>query len=378
MELYPCSSRKTIQENYYGLPSSLLFTIGVLGNVIALIILWNNKQNIKKKKKSIFYLLVTGLTIVNLLGKLMVCPVVLGAYSKNQTLVQLSGSNSLCQYFAFCMTFFGLAQTLILLAMVLDCWLALAQPFIYHSYITNKVGILVPLKSCIFSLGFCSLPLFGIGNFVQYCPGTWCFIQMTVKNSEPSHLFYSVLYGTVMGLLIIAIVIFNVDIMRRLYKMHRRQPNRNAIGNKVGLKPMNVKQAGMEELDHLILFAIMTVLFVVCSLPLTGRVYVGLFTVEANEYYDLIVLRLFSSNSIVSPWVFIIFRTSKFHMHMNRLCCQANMKKQPKPQLVEERPQISGRLCPDFSSHCFQWEAEKATGCGKNQHPSEFCRGGRS
>lgn len=269
MELYPCSSSRTIQGNYYGLPSALQFVIGLLGNVIALTILWKNRLNIKKNKKGVFYLLVTGLTIVNFTGKVMVCPVVLGAYAKNQTLVQLAGSHTLCQYFAFCMTFFGLAPTLILLAMAVDCWLALARPFMYHKRITNKVGFLVPLMSCIFSLGFCSLPLFGIGNFVQYCPGTWCFIQMTVKGTEPNYLAYSVLYGTVMGLLVLAIVIFNVDIMRRLYKMHRRQTIRNAIGTKVGQKPVNVKQSGMEELDHLLLLAVMTVLFVVCSLPLT-------------------------------------------------------------------------------------------------------------
>ncbi|XP_069807381.1 prostaglandin D2 receptor-like [Dendropsophus ebraccatus] len=324
MELYPCSSSRSILGNYNGLPSSVLFAIGFLGNIIALAILWKNKLSIQKKKKSVFYLLVTGLTIVNLTGKVMVCPVVLGAYSKNQTLVQLAGGQTLCQYFAFCMTFFGLAPTIILLAMALDCWIALARPFFYHRHITNKVGVLVPLLSCIFSLGFCSLPLFGFGNFIQYCPGTWCFIQMTVKNARPSLLAYSVLYGTVMGLLVIAIVIFYLDIMRRLYKMHKRHT------------PVNVKQAGMEELDHLVLMAVMTLLFVVCSLPLTGRVYMGVFSDEVNEYYDLIVLRLLSSNSIVDPWVFIIFRTSKFHMQMNRLCGRPNPKNQTQPGLLEE------------------------------------------
>ncbi|XP_066428504.1 prostaglandin D2 receptor-like [Eleutherodactylus coqui] len=338
MEPYPCSSSRTIQENYYELSSSLSFIIGLLGNLIALAILWNNRLNIKKSKKSVFYLLVTGLTIVNLTGKVMVSPVVLGAYSKNQTLVQLAGTDTLCQFFAFCMTFFGLAPTIILLALALDCWLALARPFTYHKHITNKVGFLVPLVSCIFSLAFCSLPFVGIGEFVQYCPGTWCFIQMTTKNSN--NLTYSVLYGTAMGLLVIAIVIFKLDIMRRRYSMYRKQNIRNVIGTKVEHKPMNVKQAGMGELDHLLLLALMTVLFMICSLPLTGRVYVRVFSDEANDYYDLIILRLLCVNSIVNPWVFIIFRTSTFHMQVNRLCSKLNTKNQTNPQLPEELPKL--------------------------------------
>ncbi|XP_071970282.1 prostaglandin D2 receptor-like isoform X2 [Engystomops pustulosus] len=263
------SSRNTLQDKYYGLPSTLLFAVGVLGNIIALAILWKNKLNRKENKKSVFYYLATGLTIVNLTGKIMVCPVVLDAYLKNRTLVQINGSHSLCHYFGFGMICFGLAQTLILLGMALDCWLAIARPFIYRKHITKKVGFLVPVTSCIFSLGFCSMPFFGIGKFVQYCPGTWCFIDM--KSSEPRHLAYSVMYGTFMGVLVITTVLLNVDIMRCLYKLHRRQSRRKVIGTKAGHDPINGKQAGMEELDHLVLLAVMTVVFVVCSLPLTDK-----------------------------------------------------------------------------------------------------------
>nr|DBA14484.1 TPA: hypothetical protein GDO54_005445 [Pyxicephalus adspersus] len=273
MELYPCSSRRDIQGDHSLVPSSVLFAAGLLGNIIAFIILWQHKLNVKSKKTSVFYMMVTGLTIINLTGKIVVCPVVIAAYSKNETLFQLTENQNLCHFFAFCMTFFGLAPTLILLAMAVDCWLALAYPFTYLRCITNKVGLVVPLVSCVFSLGFCSLPFFGIGRFVQYCPGTWCFIEMTVRDSASKDLIYSMLYGTIMGVLVMAIIFFNGAIMRKLYNMYRNNSMRTVVGFKVGNKGMNGGQAQMKELDHLILLAVMTVIFAICSLPLTVSMY---------------------------------------------------------------------------------------------------------
>ncbi|XP_073466748.1 prostaglandin D2 receptor-like [Aquarana catesbeiana] len=326
MELYPCSSRRDIQGNHSVVPSSVLFTAGLLGNIIALIILWQHKVNGKTKKTSVFYILVTGLTIVNLMGKIIVCPVVIAAYSKNETLFQLTENQNLCHFFAFCMTFFGLAPTLILLAMAVDCWLALAYPFTYQRRITNKVGLMVPVVACIFSLGFCLLPFFGIGRFVQYCPGTWCFIEMTMMNSALGDRIYSMLFGTIMGLVVLAIIFFNVAIMRHLYTMYRNNSMRIVVRANVSNKGMDGNQAQMKESDHLILLAVMTALFAVCSMPLTARVYVGLFTDQHNEYYDLIVLRLLSMNSVVDPWVFIICRTSNFYYHLSVLCNKLRTK----------------------------------------------------
>ncbi|KAM5129723.1 LOW QUALITY PROTEIN: prostaglandin D2 receptor-like [Mantella aurantiaca] len=332
MEFYPCSTSRAIQGSYSVLPGILLFSAGVIGNLLAIFILWQHKLRVKKKT-TVFYILVTGLTITNLMGKCLVSPMVLAAYSKNETLVEMVGNRNLCDVFSFLMIFFGLAPMLILLAMGLDCWIALAYPFFYHNYITKRVGLLVPLVVYIFSAAFCSLPFVGIGKFEQYCPGTWCFIQMSVEGSKPEVLAYSVLYGTIMGIFVLAIIVCNVAIMRRLYQMYRIQSQRNV---KSGSKGEFVKQAGMEEMDHLILLAVMTVLFTVCSLPLTVRVYIAAFTAEKNEYADLIVLRFLSMNSIVDPWMFIICRTSKFHTHVHNLCSRIHQTSNINSQIFEE------------------------------------------
>lgn len=50
------------------------------------------------------------------------------------------------------------------------------------------------------------------------------------------------------------------------------------------------------------------------------RAYVGAFAADFNEDADLSALRFLSVNSIVDPWVFIIFRTSVFRLFVRRLC----------------------------------------------------------
>ncbi|KAM4690527.1 prostaglandin D2 receptor-like [Rhinophrynus dorsalis] len=335
MELYPCTGSQSVQGNHSVLPSCLLFGAGLLGNLLALYILWKHKLHVKKKTTSVFYILVTGLTVTNLMGKCLVSPMVLAAYSKNQTLAEMVDHRNLCHIFGFFMTFFGLAPMLILLVMALDCWIALGYPFFYQAHVTKKMAMLVQLIVYVFSFGFCSLPFLGFGKYEQYCPGTWCFIQMTAEKSNRGVLAYSVLYGTVMGLFALAIICCNMVIMKHLYKMYQIQNQRCVLRINGTNKQESIKQAGMEEVDHLILLAVMTILFSVCSIPLSVRVYVGAFSEEENEYADLIVLRFLSMNSIVDPWIFIICRTSKFHRYIQGLCNRTYAKGSAQSHLLQ-------------------------------------------
>ncbi|KFR05825.1 Prostaglandin D2 receptor, partial [Nipponia nippon] len=170
---------------------------------------------------------------------------------------------------------------------------------------------------------FCALPLLGFGVPMQYCPGTWCFIRMA--SDEPRQLGFPVLYASLMGLLVLAIGACNVSSMRHLYSMARRQPPPGAPppATPPAPPPPRAPPAAaapcMEELDHLILLGLMTVLFTVCSLPLIIRAYMGAFAADFNENADLSALRFLSVNSIVDPWVFIIFRTSVFRMFVRRV-----------------------------------------------------------
>lgn len=276
---YRCQNTTSVEKSYSATIGWLLFSAGLLGNLLALGLLVRSGLGScllrsPRPPPSVFYVLVCGLTITDLLGKSLVSPFVLAAYAQNQSLWGLvpKPGSSLCHAFAFIMSFFGLASTLQLLAMALECWLSLGHPFFYRQYITLRRGALVVPVVGAFCLAFCALPFAGFGKFVQYCPGTWCFIQMVHEERSVSVLGYSVLYASLMALLVLAIVLCNLSAMRNLYAMHRRLRRLPRAGTRVRAEPSaGEKEASpppLEELDHLLLLALMTVLFTMCSLPL--------------------------------------------------------------------------------------------------------------
>nr|XP_014709717.1 prostaglandin D2 receptor isoform X3 [Equus asinus] len=276
--LYRCHNTTAVEKGNSATMSGVLFSAGLLGNLLALGLLARSGLGScpPRPPPSVFYVLVSGLTVTDLLGKSLVSPFVLAAYAQNRSLWGLApaSGSSLCQAFAFFMSFFGLASTLQLLAMALDCWLSLGHPFFYRRHITLRRGALVAPAVGAFCLAFCALPFAGFGSFVQYCPGTWCFIQMAHEERSLSVLGYSALYAGLMALLVLAIVLCNLSAMRNLYTMHRRLQQRPRPCARDRTEPgAGAREAApqpLEELDHLLLLALMTALFTVCSLPLIG------------------------------------------------------------------------------------------------------------
>lgn len=333
---YRCQNTTSVEKSYSATMGWLLFSAGLLGNLLALGLLARSglgscPLRSPRPPPSVFYVLVCGLTLTDLLGKSLVSPFVLAAYAQNRSLWGLvpKPGSSLCQAFAFIMSFFGLASTLQLLAMALECWLSLGHPFFYRQYITLRRGALVAPVVGAFCLAFCALPFVGFGKFVQYCPGTWCFIQMVHEERSLSVLGYSVLYASLMALLVLATVLCNLSAMRNLYAMHRRLQRLPRSGTRARAQPSaGEKEASpppLEELDHLLLLALMTVLFTMCSLPLIYQAYYGAFRAvhkeneTSEEVGDLRALRFLSVISIVDPWIFIIFRTSRFRTFFHKI-----------------------------------------------------------
>ncbi|XP_038166644.1 prostaglandin D2 receptor [Arvicola amphibius] len=333
VSFYRCHASPWVENGSSATMGSMLFGAGLLGNLLALVLLTRSGLGScgprpLRTPPSVFYVLVCGLTVTDLLGKCLVSPVVLAAYAQNRSLQELlpTAGNQLCQAFAFIMSFFGLASTLQLLAMALECWLSLGHPFFYQRHITLRRGVLVAPLVGAFCLVFCALPFAGFGKFVQYCPGTWCFIQMVHEKRSLSVLGFSVLYSSLMALLVLATVLCNLGAMHNLYTMHRRLRRHTRCCPRDRTRPGSGQGLGslhpLEELDHLLLLALMTVLFTMCSLPLIYRAYYGAFklvhTIEGDSE-DLQALRFLSVISIVDPWIFIIFRTSVFRMLLHKI-----------------------------------------------------------
>ncbi|XP_031458160.1 prostaglandin D2 receptor [Phasianus colchicus] len=343
---YRCRESRFIASGQSVVPSSALFAAGLLGNVLALLLLGQHRRRSRSAagrapRVSAFYVLVSGLAVTDLLGKCLLSPIVLAAYAYNRSLSELGAGGrgegepgALCQLFAFLMAFFGLAPTLLLLAMATECWLSLGHPYFYRRHVTRRRGAMLCALGATLCALFCALPLLGFGAPMQYCPGTWCFIRMA--GGGPSQLGFPVLYASVLGVLVLAIAACNVCSMRQLYGMARRQPRR-------GAQPPGPAAPRMEELDHLVLLGLMTALFTVCSLPLIVRAYMGAFAADFNEDADLSALRFLSVNSIVDPWVFIIFRTSVFRLFVRRLCRRLGSRR---ATLKSTGPGGDGQFCP--------------------------------
>ncbi|XP_028614458.1 prostaglandin E2 receptor EP2 subtype [Grammomys surdaster] len=324
-----CKSRQWLCSGESPAISSVMFSAGVLGNLIALALLarrWRGDTGCSAGSKtsiSLFHVLVTELVFTDLLGTCLISPVVLASYSRNQTLVALAPESRACTYFAFTMTFFSLATMLMLFAMALERYLSIGHPYFYRRHFSRRGGLAVLPAIYGVSLLFCSLPLLNYGEYVQYCPGTWCFIQH-------GRTAYLQLYATMLLLLIVAVLACNISVILNLIRMHRRSRRSGLSGSSLrgpGSRRRGERTSMAEETDHLILLAIMTITFAICSLPFTIFAYMDE-TSSLKEKWDLQALRFLSVNSIIDPWVFAILRPPVLRLMRSVLCCRTSLRTQ--------------------------------------------------
>lgn len=314
-----CIDSVNVEQNGGPAISALMFAAGAIGNVLALVLLeFRRRKEKNRQRQSLFHLLVTTLVITDLTGTCLTSPVVQTAYLTNTTLVGMSKTHAVCEYFGFAMTFLSLATLSILLAMALERCISIGYPYHYGRHITKRCGyITIP---CIYlaCFLFCLMPFAGFGKYVQYCPGTWCFIAMNSEEIEDRA--YANVYATVMLFIMIIIVVCNCFVVYHLVLMYRRRKmNRGSVQTRSKRNRRYFSWA--EEVEHLILLVFMTVIFVICFLPLIIRVYINsMGNPGKNRKTDLIALRFLSVNPIFDPLVFIILSPSVLRFLWGALC----------------------------------------------------------
>ncbi|CAL8406888.1 unnamed protein product [Arctogadus glacialis] len=318
----PCHSKQTIDANMSPLISAVMFAAGVFGNVAALVLLEirRRRESGGAHRRSLFNVLVTSLVATDLTGTCLVSPLVQVSYSFNTTLVAMTraGPPVACAYFGFSMTFFSLATMSILFFMALERCLAIGHPYFYGRCVTKKCAyITIPSLFFLCAL-FCCLPFAGFGEYVQYCPGTWCFLDMNPQKRR--HRAYANLYASVMLALVLAIVVCNGSVAHHLVKMYRRR-RRNGGSVTARFKRERGVVSLAEEVEHLILLVFMTIIFIICTMPLVVRVYLNSYD-QARESHpaELNALRFISVNSIIDPWVFIFLSPSVLHFCWASAC----------------------------------------------------------
>lgn len=349
----PCHHKLYIDSGS-PLTSAVMFSAGVVGNVAALVVLEiRRRKDPSRQRRSLFQVLVTSLVVTDLAGTCFISPIVQASYSFNTTLIGMSETRAVCQYFGFSMTFFSLATLSTLFAMALERCLAIGYPYLYGRHITRRCGyITIPFIFLLCTL-FCLMPFAGFGDYVQYCPGTWCFIDMNPKSPEDR--VYPNLYASVLLLLVLSIAACNLFVVYQLVLMYRRRKvNSGSVTTRTKNDRRVVSMA--EEVEHLLLLVFMTVIFVICTLPLVIRVYLNSTTEMESHKADRIALLLLSVNSIIDPWVFIFLSPSVLHFCWGHMCVgpalrsrsslfKASMGKESQVQLELCRPSASIEFC---------------------------------
>ncbi|KAM3605330.1 uncharacterized protein V6R79_023917 [Siganus canaliculatus] len=291
--------------------SATMFAVGVLGNLIAIVVLSISK---KEQKETTFYTLVCGMAITDLLGTCFTSPVVIATYVAGRW----PGGALLCHFFSFSMLFFGSAGMSILCAMAVERYLAINHAYFYSQCIDRTMARFVLLLTYLANIVLCIMPSFGFGQHVSHFPGTWCFLDW--RAMEPLGACYSFLYGGVMLLLIAVTVLCNLAVCRSLVGMNQRtRIVRTELCEHGGSRrrfPRLSSVASAVEIQMFWLLIFMTIVFLVCSIPLVVRIFVNQLYGPAHissggepDYRsDLLAIRFASFNPILDPWVYILCR----------------------------------------------------------------------
>ena len=243
--------------------SATMFAVGVLGNVIAIVVLCISK---KEQKETIFYTLVCGMAVTDLLGTCFTSPVVIATYVAGRW----PGGVLLCDYFSFSMLFFGSAGMSIMCAMAVERYLAISHAYFYSQHIDRSMARLALIAIYLANIALCVMPSFGFGRHVRHFPGTWCFLDW--RAADPLGASYSFLYGGVMLVLIAVTVLCNYAVCRSLVGMNQRYTRtvRAEASGRGGARrrfPRMPSVTTAAEMQMLWLLILMTIVFLVCSIP---------------------------------------------------------------------------------------------------------------
>uniref|UniRef100_A0A3B3S559 Prostaglandin E receptor 4 (subtype EP4) c n=1 Tax=Paramormyrops kingsleyae TaxID=1676925 RepID=A0A3B3S559_9TELE len=302
--------------------SATMFAVGVLGNLIAIVVLCISK---KEQKETTFYMLVCGMAVTDLLGTCFTSPVVIVTYVTNRW----PGGELLCHFFSFSMLFFGSAGMSILCAMAVERYLAINHAYFYSQYVDRTMARLALTATYLANVVLCIMPSFGFGRHVKHFPGTWCFLDWRAMN--PLAAAYSFLYGGVMLVLIAVTVLCNFAVCISLVGMSQRtRVVRAEVCEQDGSRrrfPKLTSVTSAAEIQMFWLLIFMTVVFLVCSIPLVVRIFVnqlhGPARISAGEkpdfHSDLLAIRFASFNPILDPWVYILCRKNLFVKGCERL-----------------------------------------------------------
>lgn len=301
---------------------SIMFIFGVVGNVIAIVVLCKSR---KEQKETTFYTLVCGLAVTDLLGTLLASPVTLATYVKGSW----PGGEPLCQYFGFLLLFFSLAGLSIICAMSIERYMAINHAYFYNDYVDQRLAGLTLLGIYVSNAFFCALPSMGLGQVKKQYPQTWCFIEW--RSNVSTDAAFSYMYAGFSSLLILATVICNVMVCGALIRMHRRFVRRMSLGNDLGrnadpIRRRSFRRLAGAEIQMVILLIGTSIVILICSIPLVVQVFLNQLYKTPVELRldinpDLRAIRFASFNPILDPWIYILLRKAVLLKVIEKIKC---------------------------------------------------------
>ncbi|BFZ16883.1 hypothetical protein BsWGS_19922 [Bradybaena similaris] len=284
------------------LVSCLMFSAGVIGNVLALGLMATSPP---EQKRTMFYKLMAGLAFTDLAGTCATSPVVITIYA---TGLQLEREMPLCHYFSFMMIFAGFATMSLVCAMAIERYICLCHPYTYHCKLPKSYAKYAIFLSWLVSILIATLPLIGLGhNAVQY-PRTWCFFNATSR--EAKDVAFNLIYATISLIAILATLVCNVASIVSVLALRRRQIALSASQDPVMRRYRSPAQR-FAELHMVVMLVGVTIIFTVCFGPL--MIFTILCQTSVIQFIDinqlsLLMIRLASFNPILDPWVYLLVR----------------------------------------------------------------------
>ena len=203
---YAVCNDARVKESW--VPTALEFFFGIFGNVLAIILVWVNRE---KHKWIGFYRMFTALVITDFLGVFCTYPFAITRYISDFT---YCFSTWECQFISFAMVAAHLAAAMLICAMSVDRMMILIRPErLYHPPPGYKYSAVI-LIIWPFSSVVAMLPLIGFGSVELFHPGSWCYFNFL--KTDFAHLFMSYLFSILTFVVIIVTLISNIVTICRL------------------------------------------------------------------------------------------------------------------------------------------------------------------
>ncbi|XP_062603560.1 prostaglandin E2 receptor EP4 subtype-like, partial [Saccostrea cucullata] len=287
MENQHFNSSSDLVESPSIVPPVLLCLLGVAGNGIAVIIVC---CSVKQHQWRPFYRFVCGLAVTDGFGVMLALPFAIVRYA---THFEYSYSQTVCDYMAVIQMFTIMASAMIVCTMSLERFLALIFPYKFQSLPREARSIVIMICIWVVSAFLSSGHLMAGRPSKRFYPDSWCFVNF--ESQDATDRGFSYLYVSVGLLVLITTFVTNVSLIVVILKSKLTKSSKSIVNTRG---------------TRIILFLFSVVLlYSICSLPILINMFGHLSgTFKGTPRFELLNIEMATTNSIIDPWIYIIFR----------------------------------------------------------------------